>query len=53
MEPVITMLFCITQKRVHLWNEMWRLNDMNKSAKFEYSCLYERLKRMYLPEMPS
>lgn len=29
---------------VHLWNEMWRRNHIDKDGKFDERCLYERLK---------
>ncbi len=35
-------------KGLHLWNEMWRLNDVKKNAQFPESCIFERLKRLYL-----
>lgn len=33
---------------VHLWNEMWRLNGIEKDARFPASCIYERFKNRYL-----
>ena len=30
---------------VHLWNEMWRRNEVDKDAAFDPRCLFERLKR--------
>ena len=35
-------------KGVHLWNEMWRLDGVDKNAVFPESCIYEQLKRRYL-----
>ena len=35
-------------KGLHLWNEMWRLNNTDKSARFPETCIYERLKKRYL-----
>lgn len=35
-------------KGVHMWNEMWRLNSVNKNARFPKSCIYERFKKQYL-----
>jgi hypothetical protein len=29
---------------VHLWSEMWRRSDVDKSSEFDPRCLYERLK---------
>jgi hypothetical protein len=33
---------------VHLWNEMWRRNGVDKDADFPQNCLYEQFKRRYL-----
>jgi hypothetical protein len=33
---------------VHLWNEMWRRNAINKDSDFPKDCLYEKLKQKYL-----
>lgn len=33
---------------VHLWNEMWRINKVDKSGDFTENCLYEQLKATYL-----
>ncbi|WYL93973.1 MAG: glycosyltransferase [Gloeotrichia echinulata IR180] len=33
---------------VHLWNEIWRQNNLDKNANYDKSCLYERLKTKYL-----
>lgn len=35
-------------KTLHLWNEMWRLNGVNKDHGFPRNCIYEELKRRYL-----
>jgi mannosyltransferase OCH1-like enzyme len=34
---------------IHLWNEMWRVAGQDKDAQYPQSCLYEELKRTYLP----
>lgn len=34
---------------IHLWNEMWRATDQDKNAQYHHDCLYEQLKRKYLP----
>lgn len=34
---------------VHLWHEVWRRNGWNKNATYPADCLYETLKRRYLP----
>ena len=36
---------------VHLWNEMWRLAGQDKNARYHERCLYEKLKRRYLPQV--
>ncbi|HEY0431197.1 MAG TPA: glycosyltransferase, partial [Pyrinomonadaceae bacterium] len=36
---------------IHLWNEMWRAAGQDKSAEYHPNCLYETLKRAYLPIM--
>jgi len=33
---------------LHLWNEIWRQNNLDKNATYHTTCLYERLKRQYL-----
>jgi mannosyltransferase OCH1-like enzyme len=33
---------------VHLWNEIWRQNKLNKNNNYAKSCLYEKLKSQYL-----
>jgi hypothetical protein len=35
-------------KGLHLWNEMWRLNGVEKNARFPKFCIYESLKERYL-----
>lgn len=35
---------------VHMWNEMWRRNGVEKDDVYAPGCLYERLKRQYLPQ---
>ncbi|WP_320167761.1 glycosyltransferase [Mangrovibacterium marinum] len=32
---------------IHLWNEMWRRNNMDKSALYDDNCIYEELQREY------
>jgi mannosyltransferase OCH1-like enzyme len=34
---------------IHLWNEMWRLAGQDKNAQYHERCLYEQLKKTYLP----
>jgi len=33
---------------IHMWNNMWRENDLNKNEKYHERSLYEKLKRKYL-----
>jgi len=33
---------------IHLWNEMWRRNDLDKNGTYSRICLLEELKRTYL-----
>ena len=33
---------------VHLWNEIWRREKLDKNGIYHPQCLYEKLKRMYL-----
>ena len=33
---------------VHLWNEIWRRNNIDKNATFPTNCIYEQLKKRYL-----
>jgi mannosyltransferase OCH1-like enzyme len=35
---------------VHLWNEMWRRGGRDKDGRYHPDCLYERLRREYLPQ---
>jgi hypothetical protein len=32
---------------VHLWNEMWRVQGLDKNAEFDADCLFEQLKSRY------
>ena len=32
---------------IHMWNEVWRRNKMDKNKKFPNDCLFEQLKRKY------
>lgn len=34
---------------IHLWNEMWRMAGQDKNGQYHHNCLYEQLKRRYLP----
>ncbi len=37
-------------KAVHLWNEMWRLNGVDKNNSFHERSIYEQLKKRYLSD---
>ena len=32
---------------IHLWNEVWRCNDLNKDAKYDNTSLYEKFKKKH------
>jgi len=46
-KPIDINLFS-KSRAIHLWNEMWRRNNINKSGDFSKSCIYEQLKNIYL-----
>lgn len=33
---------------IHLWNNLWRINSLNKNASYHPDCIYEKLKSLYL-----
>ena len=37
-----------TMYAIHLWNEVWRRNKLNKDGKYPDDCLYEELKKTHL-----
>ena len=39
-----------TAHAVHFWNEIWRRNFLDKNARYDPLCLYERLKANYLDD---
>lgn len=39
-----------TAHAVHFWNEIWRRNFLDKNARYDPLCLYERLKAHYLDD---
>ena len=49
LEPDFAAGFGESTRAVHLWNEMWRAAGQDKNARYHPACLYERLKRKYLP----
>jgi hypothetical protein len=40
----------VNASAVHLWNEMWKRNDVDKQDEFPKECYYEELKEKYLRE---
>jgi mannosyltransferase OCH1-like enzyme len=51
LKPGVGRLLDDRTYAIHLWNEMWRAAGQDKSAEYHPSCLYETLKRAYLPMM--
>ena len=51
IEPEHDMTFHPSTRAIHLWNEMWRREGMNKDARYQSGSVYEQLKRKYLPEV--
>src|ERR1044071_5971092 len=49
LEPTQVWSFDKTTHALHLWNEMWRRAGADKNQKYPPQCLYEELKRKYLP----
>lgn len=43
----IIKLFLFRSKAVHLWNEMWRQDGIDKNRIFPRHCIYERLNKRY------
>ena len=52
LQPGLNLLFDERTYAIHLWNEMWRLAGQDKNAQYHQTCLYEKLKRIYLPISP-
>jgi len=48
--PHLSVRFTEKTVAVHLWNEMWKDAGYDKSAKYDASCLYEKLQARYNPE---
>jgi mannosyltransferase OCH1-like enzyme len=49
LEPTEAQPFAETTYALHLWNEMWRRAGRDKNQTYHPECLYEELKRKYLP----
>lgn len=47
IDPSIDKSVLAGAKTVHLWNEMWRHNNIDKSANFDENSIYTWLQRMY------
>lgn len=50
LQPGFVNTFADETYAIHLWNEMWRAAGQDKNARYHETCLYERLKRDYLPD---
>jgi hypothetical protein len=48
--PHLSMRFTPRTVAVHLWNEMWKKDGLDKNAKYHPTCLYEKLQARYSPE---
>lgn len=49
LEPTVTKPLDEGTFAIHLWNEMWRAAGQAKNEQYHPDCLYEELKRSYLP----
>ena len=49
LKPGVGSLLSDRTYAIHLWNEMWRTAGQDKNAQYHPNCLYEALKRTYLP----
>ncbi len=49
LDPTEVWAFDQTTYALHLWNEMWRRAGADKNQKYLPQCLYEGLKKRYLP----
>lgn len=47
--PHLSVRFTPRTVAVHLWNEMWKKEGFDKNAKYDPSCLYEKLQAKYNP----
>jgi hypothetical protein len=47
-DPAVTHVFRERTFAVHLWNELWRREGIDKDAPHPPGCLYEKLKSRYL-----
>lgn len=51
LQPGFVKTFADETYAIHLWNEMWRAAGQDKNARYPETCLYEILKRCYLPDL--
>ena len=49
LQPGFEILLDDRTYAIHLWNEMWRGAGQDKDAQYPETCLYEKLKRDFLP----
>jgi len=49
LDPDVVWTFDKTTCAIHLWNEMWRRAGSDKNQQYHSQCLYEGLKKKYLP----
>jgi len=49
LEPDVAPVLNESSYAIHLWNEMWRVTNQDKNGEYHRDCLYEQLKRRYLP----
>lgn len=47
-DPIIDKHIPSDSKAIHLWNEMWRKNNIDKNSYFNEESIYEKLKKKYL-----
>ncbi len=50
LEPERVWKFAEQTRALHLWNEMWRRAGRDKNQSYDLRCLYEKLKREFLPQ---
>ena len=53
LDPGTETTFARGGYAIHLWNEKWRANGRDKNGQYPTDCLYEKLKRKYLPNQAS
>ena len=48
LEPNRSLTSLAGSHALHLWNEKWRYEECDKDAPFDFTCIYEQLRRRYL-----